>query len=142
MMSALCALLFLQAYADAMARAAASNGSSNATGAAAAPGSAAAAATAAATAAPASAAPASATGGAAAAAAVASGLPVPLLAVPAVTVITPIELARDLFQWVHDEEVVDALYLQVSASSFTLAGFSSSSSTSCRLTSWMCMLWD
>jgi hypothetical protein len=38
---------------------------------------------------------------------------VPLLAVPAVTVITPFELARDLFQWVHDEEVVDALYLQV-----------------------------
>jgi hypothetical protein len=40
---------------------------------------------------------------------------VPLLAVPAVTVITPHELARDLFQWVHDEEVVDALYLQVRA---------------------------
>lgn len=37
-----------------------------------------------------------------------------LLGVPAVTVITPNELAKDLFQWVHDEEVVDALYLQVS----------------------------
>lgn len=36
-----------------------------------------------------------------------------VLDVPAVNVITPNELARDLFQWVHDEEVVDALYLQV-----------------------------
>ncbi|WIA12365.1 hypothetical protein OEZ85_012414 [Tetradesmus obliquus] len=94
----------LQAYADAMARAAASSSSSSATGATTTTSAAAAAA-------PASAAPASATGSGAAAAA-AAGLPVPLLAVPAVTVITPNELARDLFQWVHDEEVVDALYLQ------------------------------
>eukprot|EP00775_Hariotina_reticulata_P006472 gene6472-6700_t len=32
-----------------------------------------------------------------------------------VSVLTPNELARDLFKWVHDEEVVDALYLQVMA---------------------------
>jgi hypothetical protein len=44
-----------------------------------------------------------------------------LLAVPAVTVITPHELARDLFQWVHDEEVVDALYLQVRAAAAAAA---------------------
>lgn len=35
------------------------------------------------------------------------------LDVPCVNVMTPTELARDLFQWVHDEEVVDAPYLQV-----------------------------
>lgn len=102
-----------QAYADAMARAAASNSSSSASGATTAPSAAAAAA-------PASAAPASATGSGAAAAA-AAGLPVPLLAVPAVTVITPNELARDLFQWVHDEEVVDALYLQAVVSEYCAA---------------------
>lgn len=36
-----------------------------------------------------------------------------MLGVAAVNVITPNELSRELFQWVHDEEVVDALYLQV-----------------------------
>jgi hypothetical protein len=36
-----------------------------------------------------------------------------LFEAPAVSVLTPNELARDLFKWVHDEEVVDALYLQV-----------------------------
>jgi hypothetical protein len=42
-----------------------------------------------------------------------------LLDVPAVSVITPAELARDVFQWAHDEEVVDALYLQVGRAVFS-----------------------
>lgn len=50
---------------------------------------------------------------AAAAAAAAGSSGCGVLDVPAVNIITPNELAKDLFQWVHDEEVVDALYLQV-----------------------------
>jgi hypothetical protein len=37
----------------------------------------------------------------------------PVLAVPAVTVLPPMQVAKQLLQWAHDEEVVDALYLQV-----------------------------
>jgi hypothetical protein len=55
----------------------------------------------------------SSTAAAAAAAAAGSGGGGGVLDVPAVNIITPSELAKDLFQWVHDEEVVDALYLQV-----------------------------
>ena len=41
----------------------------------------------------------------------------PVLAIPAVTVLTPTQVAKQLLQWAHDEEVVDALYLQVGVGS-------------------------
>ena len=44
-----------------------------------------------------------------------------VLDVPGVNVITPNELSKDLFQWVHDEEVVDALYLQAAVSEYCAA---------------------
>eukprot|EP00878_Enallax_costatus_P035158 GHUV01039150.1.p1 GENE.GHUV01039150.1~~GHUV01039150.1.p1 ORF type:complete len:330 (+),score=117.75 GHUV01039150.1:842-1831(+) len=93
--TSLCGRFFLQAYADALARTAA-----------AAPGLAAAAAQ------PGAARPAAAAPPVAAAA---------MSDVPAVNVLTPNEVARDLFQWVHDEEVVDAPYLQAAVSEYCAA---------------------
>lgn len=85
----------MQAYADALARTAAAAPGLAAAAAATQPGSSRPPAAAAVTPIPAAAAAA-------------------LLDVPCFNVLTPNEVARDLFQWVHDEEVVDAPYLQVS----------------------------
>lgn len=42
-----------------------------------------------------------------------SGATAGVVNVPAVTIITPNEISQEVFQWSHDEEIVDALYLQV-----------------------------